>query len=322
MKTDSTRGTLRKLAPLLGVLCFLIALNSVVADVTRSNSIEVQVNVAEETIVNINPKSLIWIGNESVYPGSSGTAKQVQVENIGSTNISYIWFNNSYPSSNPFGSGIQGNYDAGNFVAIKRTTDPDTEYSFPNRVDYKEDYNLIYVNVPTDYRYGRFRYAGEEYFWAVDTAADVSGDCNGTGTTFCVGKQAHDETQEGSTDLTSCDATLTGTAGNPCRCGTLTQDATQTAWAYGDVYVGNNTGYHNYTVAVHQSCNTTMWMRWNKDGPGAGTASHVEYYRNETLVPGAVETADVKVYVPYGTASGNSTNGTLYVIAMALDVSN
>ncbi len=288
---------------LLITLMFLV---SIAFAVQKVDTITIEVEVSELTLVDINPASLTWT---SIPPGGVGEEKAIQIENIGSTNITHVWFNNTYPDSRPFGSGNNGSYDAGNYVVIRRNTSG-AEYYFPNRVDYNESNILIYLTPPANSYYGRFRNSSFEYFWAV--TPDGNGQCNSSGATFYIGKVHHNQTQTGSTDFSTCDNGLTATGSNPCRQGSLNNDG---EWGWADVYVGPNSGYQNYTVAVYYTCDKVMFYHWNKDAPGASSATHAEYFTSQTLTPGASIIANVRVYVPYGVAAGWSSPGTLTVIA-------
>jgi len=297
----------------------IMGLVKLVMAVNVTDTITIDIEVSELTMIDINPTSLTWSDTEAVPPGGEGVEKAIQIENIGSTNITYIWFNNTYPSSRPFGTGANASYNAGNFIAIRRNETGKKHY-FPNRVDYNESNILIYLTVPSGYKYGRFRNTSYEYFWAVTEGA--SGNC--TDGTFKIGKVAHTQTQTGSTDLTTCDNGLTATGTNPCREGTLTP-ATEPEyagmWGWADLYVGPDSDYVNYTVAVNAYCNMTMFYMWNKDAPGGQASSHAQYFTTSTLTPGDSIIANVKAWVPYGVAYGYATQGTLTVIASSAEAS-
>ncbi|RLJ06767.1 MAG: hypothetical protein DRP16_04705 [Candidatus Aenigmatarchaeota archaeon] len=267
-----------------------------------SDIINVSVTVRQKTIIDITPTSLTWT---DVDPGSEAGASNetngwgsIQIENLGSTNISYVWFNNSYPASRPFGTGANGSYDAGNFVVIKRNW-TGTVYYFPNRFEYNASKTIIYVTVPSGWWYGRFRNASWEYFWAVNASKYPS--CNQTGTEFRIGIYAHNKTSQGSTDLT--DPTQ-------YREYSLTNDG---SWGYAAVNVSpDNT---SYCVAVANTCDRAMFYHWNMDAPGAGSCANAEYFSDSTLTPGDWLIADVLVRVPYGVAYGQVQTGQLTVIA-------
>jgi hypothetical protein len=321
-------GRCIRAALILLLLLFTSNFVSAQSNVTSIDTIQLWVTVSEKTMVDIQPDLLAW---QNVPPGSETLVSQavgfpkeaVQIENIGSTNISYIWFNNSYPNNMPFGSGDPSEYDAGNFVIIRRNQSG-ADWFFPNRVEYNES-TIIYLQLPSpesDWAHGRFRSANKEWFWAVNASSGVCNESN-----FRIGKVVHNQSQLGSVDLRACDAGLTATGGNPCREGDLT--ATTMApyangeWGWSDLYMGDNTNYENYTVAVYHNCSqqvTAMFYHWNKDAPGAQEgAIHPEYFHATKLNPGEHIVANVKLRVPYGTAAGNIT-GALTVTVQAIDV--
>ncbi|MGC9310104.1 MAG: hypothetical protein ACP5E4_00075 [Candidatus Aenigmatarchaeota archaeon] len=277
-----------------------------------SSSVDISIDVGSKTIVVVDPDILEWTGAQAVDPGSEGISKAIQIENMGSTNISHIWANTTYESSSPFGSGDASKYDAGNFVALSRTNGTSDYYHMVNRVEYNETHQDIYLTLPTGWiGYGRFRDGSNEYFWVIKNNS-----ANCTDGTFYIGKTHHNSSQTGTVAFSGCDATLNNSAGaGPCRSGTLTVDSTGN-WGYGFVFVGNNSNYHNYTVAVHADCNKTMFSYWNKDAPGAEAAgSYTEYLSTSTLYPGSALIVYAKVKVAYGTAAGSITQGSLTIIA-------
>lgn len=298
------------------------------ANITATDYILLYVNVSEKTMVDIQPSQLSWLG---VEPGTQtdasqawGTPKEaIQIENIGSTNISRIWLNTSYPSSSPFGTADPSAYDTGNFAVVRRNSSGES-FFFVNRVEYNES-ELIYLQLPAGYAHGRFRSANKEYFWAIDAS---DGNCSDSD--FRIGKQPHNQTQLGTVDLTGVCDTLTGTGAQECRAGTLTP-TTQSPytgnnqWGYANLFVGPNSNYENYTVAVYWNCSSyvkAMFYHWNMDAPGAqelGADSFHMYFSTTTLTPGANIIANVKLRVPYGTVAGN-ISGTMTVQAQAINV--
>ena len=306
----------QKIFTLALAVFFLICSSYIaLASVTKTDTITIIVNVSELTMVDINPTELAWTGAYSVPPGGEGVEKVIVIENIGSTNITKIWFNNSYPSSRPFGSGTNATYDAGNFVVIRRNETGEIFY-FPNRVEYNESL-LPYINPPSDWdAFGRFRNSSYEYFWFV---AEGTNNCSDG--TFYIGKNPHTQTETGTDDFSSCDP-LTGTGtGKPCRNGTFEGQVNinGVVWGWADVYIGPDTGYENYTVAVNAYCNETWFYHWNMDAPGATelTNDHAEYFITQPLYPGAHVNVNVRIRVPFGVAYGFTPAGTLTVIAFS-----
>jgi hypothetical protein len=329
-RRDIILGTL-----LTTLLIFFSGIATAQLNITSADTIDLWVYVAQKTMVDIQPDDLGWYG---VDPGTETNASQlvgwtakkpaIQIENIGSTNISRIWFNSTYPASNPFGGGSANDYDAGNFVVVKNNQSAANPYFFPNLVEYNES-EIIYLQLPVvggSWAHGRFHAANKEYFWAVNT---TSGNCSRS--QFRIGKTAHNASQQGTVDLRTCDATLTTEGANDCRQGTLTRTLLfpytgNNQWGWADLYIGPNGAASrlNYTVAVHWNCSDTvkvMFYHWNQDAPGAQEgANHPEYFMSgATLKPGQHIIGNVKLLIPYGTAYGNIT-GSLTAIVQALNV--
>jgi hypothetical protein len=295
------------------ILSTTLTLPIAIAD-NATNTVNITIQVNQKTLVTVDPSTLTWTGGQAVDPGTEGISKTIQIENMGSTNISYIWANTTYEFSPPFGTGIATNYNAGNFVALSRTNGTSDYYYFVNRVDYNETHPDIYLTLPANWAgYGRFRDGANEYFWVI-----VRGASNCTDGTFYMGKTPHNTTQTGTVDFSACDATLNNSAGaQGCRSGSLTQNVAKD-WGYGLIYVGPNAAYHNYTVAVNAACNMTIFNHWNKDMPG-GTVnpSFTDYLSTSTLFPGGVVLMYAKVKVAFGTAAGSVTQGFLTIIAQS-----
>lgn len=291
-------------------LLFFLATGFVSADqVNATQTISIVVTVSETTIVTVTPLTLNWT---SVDPGTEGTEKAIQIENIGSTNITKIWFNNTAPSSLPFGSSNPSLHNAGNFIAIRKNQTGALHY-FSNLIEYNES-ELIYLTLPTNYNtHGRFRSASSEYFWALQNG--TSGNCsNGT---FYIGVVPHNSTQDGTLTLTSCALSLTGTGTSGCRSGSLTEISSQ--YGSADVMVGMDGGAYtgqNYTVLVKNTCDQVTFYHWNIDAPGASSFSNNEAFSNSTIYPGGNILANVVARVPYGTPVGTKT-GTLTITAQA-----
>jgi hypothetical protein len=322
---------------LAAALILLLTLSaSAQSNVTTSDTIQLWVRVAQKTMVDIQPDNLGWDG---VQPGTETNASQlwgwpskkpaVQIENIGSTNISRIWFNATYPASNPFGTGRSNAYNAGNFVVVKSNSSAAAPYFFPNLIEYNES-EMIYLQLPTlngPWAHGRFRAANKEYFWAINVSG---GNCSKK-PMFRIGKNPHNASLLGSVDLrdAACELNLNGTAaGSTCRRGTLTRTnrapyTGNNMWSYADVAIGTNAAYENYTVAVYWNCTSKvkiMFYKWNMDAPGAQeSAKHPAYFSATTLKPGDHIIGNVKLRIPYGTAYGNIT-GSLTATVMAINV--
>ncbi len=283
--------------------------------VNVTDTATIDIEIAGLTLIDMNPAEFAW---NAIDPGTEGERKQAQVENIGSTNFTYVWFNVTQPTDRPFGTGSNDSYDAANMVWI--STEDDDDYYAVDRLEFNETRSLVYLTDPdgsippngTNYTYGRFRNTSYEYFWFYDK---TNGDCDGA--TFYVGDVAHSQGITGSIDFSSCSGALTDDPGTTCRSGALTASAVSD-WCYSDINVGGR----NYTLAVQNSTNAyrVRWFHWNIEAPGGvdwgeGDELHNDRFSEIVVYPGNSTVADLVVYVPYGVAKGQLTQGTLTVIA-------
>ncbi len=305
-----------KLLVVVGIFLMVLMEGASAGTPKANKTISIYVTVSEVTMVSISPDTLTWSG---VSPGGRGTATAIQIENIGSTNITKVWFNASYPDSLPFGSSDFTMHNAGNYVVIKKNlSGSQYQWFYPNRVEYNES-ELIYLTLPAGYEtHGRFRDAEHEYFWALKKQ-DLAGNC--TNATFFIGVEPHNSTQDGTTDLSSCSLSLQQTGTTGCRSGALTRyDAN---WGYADVMIGQDGGGEiglNYSIQVSEDCSHIFFYHWNQDMATAPYTSNDEDFYNSTIYPGGNVIANVNVHVPYGVPFGQKTGG-LTVFIQAIDTS-
>ena len=302
----------------VGVVLFLPNQRVEAYDVNASSSAVVQVAINNKTIVDVTPEIMNWGSHD---PGSIATTyqdpnaakplSQIQIENLGSTDITHIWLNVTQPSTNPFGSGSVNNYDPGNWLVLKRTSD--SNYWFIDREEFNSTTQYIYLNTPQyTVSFGKVRDANHEYFWAINGSTSTPQWCNGTDTaTLVVGQTAHNETQTGTIDLVGGDintASITSIPGN-------------SNWG---LVNGIKVGGQTYCAAVYYDCSKLRLYRWNADAPGAsgctafGTGqSDLTINGANTLYPGDSMIADVQLHIPYGVPDGTVPTGYMYVIASA-----
>ncbi|MFB6075520.1 MAG: hypothetical protein ABEK17_00080 [Candidatus Aenigmatarchaeota archaeon] len=275
---------------------FSVSTPVVKSAVTNStDELSVSVQIEEKTIVDVSPASLEW--TTPLEPGSVGERKDIQIENLGSVNLTHIWFNNSQPTQRPFGTARAELYDSGNWMTISRDSDGQTFY-FPSRMDFNESQRIIYLT-GTDDRYGRFRNSSYEYFWNLD--CDANGASNCTGGDIYIADSPHTESQTGDSDLGDNAAETLTSIGN---------------WGWASVTFNGL----DYCVAVNPYGNVTQWYKWNMDAPGAESCGNAEYFvdaeSTNPVVPGESAYARVRAYVPYGVYyNGTSYSGSLTVLA-------
>lgn len=314
MKTQNPKKIGASMLFLFGMLLLVAFTENVFADTVNANdTISIYVTVSEVTAVSITPDLLNWT---AIIPGSPGGGKAIMIENLGSTNISKVWFNASFPASLPFGSSDFTLHDAGNYVVIRKNQSG-AQWFHPNRVEYNES-ELIYLTLPTDaVSHGRFRNGQDEYFWALKNETPGTGNC--TNGTFYIGVDPHNSTQQGTIDLSGCALTLTEVATSGCRTGSLTRH--NSTWGYADIMIGKDDGSSlmglNYSIMVRDDCSQVFFYRWNQDIATAASTINDEDFDNTTIYPGGTLIANVNVHVPYGVPAGQKT-GALTVFVQAV----
>ena len=190
--------------------------SSAAADVSddAEGNATVTVQVATKIAVDVTPEQLEYgsfdPGESKAFAtnGPSPGYGSIEIENIGSENISQVWLNASVPTERPFGTGTAASYDAGNFIKVKPDDSTaqrtDSYFTFVNRKEWNESSPLRYVFTPDgeDWDYGRFRAGENEFFWAVEKTGTPP-NCAENADSFRLGNDAHNESFTGSTDFTT-----------------------------------------------------------------------------------------------------------------------
>lgn len=330
----------------------LFASSAAAQTADTQNSLDVNISIAQQTIIDIQPSRFAWgYAGSNVFPGSvAGPSEEIngygriQIENLGSVNITQVWFNNTQPGQRPFGTGNANLYDSANFLALDRNSTSTDKNQFIGRKEYGLDQpsgdDIIYLSTPSGWDYGRFRNASYEYFWTVEDTAD-SNDIQGN--VFRIGVNHHNETQTGSTALdTACSGGDETGSNTECNGYLLTNytDSNGNEWAVTEVEVGvldsttmSNDGGQEYCVAMNASQLLTSnppeveFLKWNKGHPAVqatGGGSGCGYATNYTiggsspagdLVPGEWITMNLRAKIPYGVVSGDLPTGNLIVLA-------
>lgn len=323
---------MNKALSILGVLALVIGMAvSGAAQSTNddSDNSTVTVEVDSRTAIDISPNQLDYT-NGTIVPGDSvrttaDSFSSVEIENIGSNNITYVWMNASTPADDPFGTGLASEYNAGNFMQINSTGEitgqaaVDDGFSFVNRKEFNESNDLSYVFTPNEtWRYGRFRSGDQEHFWAV--AANANGECSTESNGFRVGRKAHNKTDTGSTDFTTAseyDAyTLTSVSGSQ----QYIAPGVNVTLPSGD----------NRTYDVLVQCGdpfSTIRTQYNPNANGTSDLTteggYADYMLDGTaseaaeLQPGEHFEVETRIEVPQGVASGTVSAGRLRVIVDA-----
>ena len=291
---------------LLGLLFFVLMQSvSAQSNVNSNKSANVTVTVSAVTMIDIAPATLTYIVNPGQACGSGlsgGLCNEtgnnyfaIQVSNIGSWNVTQIWFNVSQETASPFAVGAPTYVDPGNFVALS-TNDTTNDFYFVDRKEYKAVRTIVYLRDPegimpanlTKYNYGTFHNASQEYYYMIQNASPV---CNASAIGWIrIGVQAHTTTAIGSTDFS------TGASVNYHQINlSLRTSAGASSYAWGNISVGPLAGY---AVAVENTTCAVRFAKWNKDFPfDLGNAN---YSFTGMLTPGDSFAKKIGVLVPYG----------------------
>ena len=280
----------------------------------------VTVTVSAVTMIDISPTLLAYTADPGEACGrhiSGGTCNEtggnyyaLQIENIGSWNITHAWFNVSQPTQTPFAVGADTYVDPGNWVALS-TNENTNDFFFVDRKEYPAVKTIVYLTDPdgtmpanlTKYKYGRFHNGSSEYFYMIENVSNSSKGCSSAGW-IRIGIDPHTQTAVGSTDF----STGPGTNYEEISL-TQTSDA---LYAVGDITTGPLNGY---AVAVENSTCAVRFCKWNRDHPfDTVDTTNAEYSYNGMLTPGDSFAKRIGIMVPYGIYTGAKT-GQLTVIA-------
>ncbi len=299
------------------LVVFLGVLSIPVFAGTEAGNATVTVTLQSRTWVDVSEDNMSWTENVEPgtvpnclstdddcvsVPGRTNTVYAMEVENIGSENVSKVWLNATMPTTNPFASGDGTNYDPGNFIAVTNNMTGEGSYWFINRVEYAMPRAPVYLkrgSIPDD-RTGRFRNASKEWFWGLNKSSG----CNETGTQLYIGDSYHNSDNTGDIDLTD---------NTPW---TLTTDSGDNTYGWANITVGSE----EYNVAVPSDCSKVIFYKWNMDLPGASeTGTHATYiFDNETeghdFAPGNYTPIYVEARIPYGTYVGTLPIGYMRII--------
>jgi len=307
---------------LLGVLFFALVQGvSAQAGVNATEYANVTVTVSAVTMIDINPASLTYVAEPGEACGrdvSGGACNEtgsnyyaIQVENVGSWNVTKIWFNVSQPSQSPFAVGSNLYVDPGNFVALT-TNETTNDFLFVDKKEYKAVRSIVYLRDPegsmpanlTKYNYGRLHNASLEYFYMLENSSGGSA-CKANEISYIrLGMVPHTQTAIGSTDF------YTGPDVNYVQINLSARTGEGELFAIGNVSVGPLAGY---AVAVANTSCAVRFAKWNKDFPF--DTSVANYSFNGILTPGDSLAKKIAVLVDYGTYTGAKV-GRLTAIAV------
>jgi len=305
---------LRKLLISLPLLLILfLSIKGSLADDAGLNETSITINVSVESVtqIRINPTSVNWT---TINPGSTGGVREIDVINIGSTNVTGIY---GYvdtiadESMNPIGNSSAQAYAAGGVLTLRRN-ETGTLHYFAGRLDwnYTRTADAIQlITLPTGaVSWGWARNASYEYVWAVVNGTPMNATdgfgCNETGTVIRMNK--YDD------------------VGN-----TTTRDVNSVSTSYPGGWQGSTPDWGlfsfeegpwaGYCVAVFRNCTKIYSYKFDKRNTGGtnfAQCNNTQYFNTTTFIgPNEVQTINLDSWVPYGTPAGDLLQGTLTIYA-------
>lgn len=323
----------------------MVATTTAVTSDTNSDN-EVTANVTSTIAMDVKPESLdypdLTVGQleQQSDRGFSG----VEITNTGSEYIDQVWLGTSYPDTNPFGTGIPGDYNAGNFMAVKPDNDTslnifgnDSVYHYVNRKDFADSNVPTTINTPDDDTQvggvskkndyvGQARFGDQWIYWYIPTGTEDT--CNGGSTEIFIGTSPSDQSEMGSYDFTdssqyeSYDIAATGSSRYGITNSSVTfnlengesdqsYDVLTACNGNGDVQnphiVMNkyNVGFNETTDLVSEGVETTYLLDVSSSRP------------EDMLQPDQSFTVETAMNVPRGVSAGEVGAGSLTVYATA-----
>ena len=317
-----TKQTKNALIFLWGILFFaLIDGVSAQTGVNTTEQANVTVQVTAVTMIDLNPTTFSYVAQPGQACGkdiSGGLCNEtgnnyfaIQVENVGSWNVTQIWFNASQPSQSPFGVGSNAYVDPGNFIVLT-TNETTDDFYFVDKKEFPTVRSIVYLRDPdgnmpanlTKFNYGRLHNASSEYFYMLENSSGGS-TCKASEISYIrLGVNPHTTTEIGSTDFS------TGAGTNYIQINLSARTGQGQLFAIGNVSVGPLAGY---AVAVENTTCNVRFSKWNKDFPFDSSAANYSFVG--VLTPGDSLAKKMGILVDNGIYTGTTT-GQLTAIAV------
>lgn len=282
----------------LAVMAILIGAPAVYA-ITDYN-VSVYVNISSVGAIIVVPNSVTWNG---VIPGSDGQIYNLTIKNTGSLNVSQIYMNASTVKNelvNPLASTNPASYSAAGLIMVKNATD--TAYNHAGRIEWNISSILLgealaLNGATTNFAHGWYRNAsGNEFLWALENG--TAGYCNATNAKFKI-KTAPENYTNMNRDLTVTTEVCTLLA------------ADTESWG---VFTCANGPLAGQCIAAPSTCDKILIYKYNYAGDYPACTNRA-YLRGGDIVPGSEAEFNLKASIPKGMPAGNTTVGTLTIIA-------
>ncbi len=287
---------------LVGVLAISIILLGLGMADTDTDEVTVDVTVGAQTRIDVSPKSISWGATE---PGvTNDTHKSLEIENIGTRNISTIYVDASNAASDPFATANPSNHNATEYVLLNNSET--ATFYYADSISWNES-KPGYIIPPSGWTegdstgyFGKFRTVsldsgtadvGQQYYWFTAQDADAGNCTNGT---VYIATSPKTDSSSGQTDFSSHGGDA------------LTEDA-DWQWGYADISTGGDAAMRDYSVGVSADCSKIVIFRYNYNL--CTSCTNTDYLYNDTLIPGNKTFIWASLKVPQGVPDGSMDTG-------------
>jgi hypothetical protein len=301
---------------------------------------DVTIDVSSTIAVDVQPANLDYsnaeVGNRNTSSDRGFGA--IEIENTGSEYVNRIWLNTSTPSTDPFGSGLPGDYDAGNFLEVRPQDTPNgdsTDWHYVNRKEFLAEGGTSaepsfiqvddFVADGENYEVGSIRRGNESIYFAIDKDNDAT--CN-LDEPVRVGNVSSTDNRLGTVDFG--DSTEFGWT--EYTLGDLANSdygavGVELNWTYTNS--GNDNQYDLITRCDPASGESHVFFnRYNintataEDLATSTETSYTQFLLNtddatNMLAPGELATVETAINIPEGVAAGSADPGALRVLITA-----
>jgi len=295
---------LKWLVLILGVALFI---GSVYAQ-SDTDTITVDVNVLETTVINIVQDSLSWTG---VTPGEETSTQTIDVKNVGSKNVTGIY---GYvdtltdETSNPTGSSNPQSYAAGGVLTLKKNNTGE-DFWFAGRLEWNYTDNIELISLPSGAdSWGWFHNTSYEYVWALAYTGEQINSTHGCNTSNTLVTLRINKYKDNGTAVTRDVSGSNSVAG--------TFESAKEDWG---IFKFSDGPLNGYCVATYIDCSKLYIYKYDRRstaGTEFGVCTNSAYLNTtEKLLPGNIQKIGLNVRMPYGIPSGNLKTATLTIFA-------
>jgi hypothetical protein len=265
------------------------------AVIAASNTTTINVSIQAVGRIALVPDFLNW---SNVEPGTAGGEQTVEIQNIGSINVTniYAYFNTlAVEASTPYGSDDASSYSSTGVIVMRNQSE--SNMYFNGRIEWNWTTtisNIDLSNIDDPVAWGFFKNASHEYVWAIGNG--TGGLCNNSGVQFGIDDDIDDGTQSTRTPETTSFAT---------------PDNVGIDWA---VFSIDRTGspLEGHCVAVNTNC-TSIYI-YKYDYRAQFPNCDIRGYIEDILTPGGgSEILTLDAYIPKGIPDGNMSSSVMTV---------